>query len=67
MIDKKKFEDLEDLALGLLMQITHLEERVTELEKQMEETGAGVYYDHVADEYVKYINDGIAKARRGED
>lgn len=59
--------DYSEMVHGLLAKVNKLEERVFKLEKDAEETGAGVYYDHTDKEYVKYIQEGLGKARRGED
>lgn len=60
-------DKLREMVLGLLETVTKLEERVLKLERDAEETGTGVYYDHADKEYVKYIQEGLGKARRGEE
>ena len=60
-------DKLREMVLGLLETVTKLEERVLKLERDAEETGTGVYYDHTDKEYVKHIQEGLGKARRGEE
>lgn len=66
MEDFKDLRDLREMVYGLIEKVDKLQDRVTELERNALETDPGVYYDHLSEEYVEFIDTKIGEKRRGE-